>query len=158
MPISWREVQSALEKGDIDALTFTPQQGIARVQELGDPVRARALAKADNSGDALPGIELSEQRHAVTASRHAENQHDVRAAAQQRSKGTKAIRGAPSDGTGFQLGLEADEEFQTFRMRQLPKAKAVEVASADSTLLAEFIGHLPTSISQAWRTVRRSAN
>ncbi|HEY4051019.1 MAG TPA: hypothetical protein VGM27_29505 [Acidobacteriaceae bacterium] len=36
MPISWSEVESALSKGDVESLTFTPQRAINKVKQEGD--------------------------------------------------------------------------------------------------------------------------
>jgi hypothetical protein len=128
MPISWKEIESALSDSKPEALVFTPEEAVKRDNRVGD-----LFAPVLNEEQTLPKELLRELGLAETEPRTVtvtvpEQQQRPYSLPRSSGQGGRKLFVVHRGAAGFELGLEVEGSFRTLTTPKLPKGKEAVTA------------------------------
>jgi bifunctional non-homologous end joining protein LigD len=128
MPLSWSEVESALSDSKPERLVFTPEEAVKRVNRVGDLFAPVLNEKQTLPKELLRELGLPETKPRTVAVTVPEQQQPAHSLPRSSGQGGRKLFVVHRGREGFELSLEVEGSFRTFRLAKLPKGKEAVTA------------------------------
>jgi ATP-dependent DNA ligase len=128
MPISWKEVESAVADSKPEHLVFTPEEAVKRVNRVGDLFAPVLNEKQTLPKELLHELGLAETEPRTVAVTIPEQQEPRYSLPRSSGQGGRKLFVVHRGVAGFELGLEVEGSFRSFTMANLPKGKEAVTA------------------------------
>jgi bifunctional non-homologous end joining protein LigD len=150
MPISWEEIETALSKGEPGALVFTPEEAMKRVNRMGDVFAPVLDDKRTLPQELLREVGLAHIEPRTGAVTVPEQRQPAYSLPRSSGQGGRKLFVVHRGREGFELGLEVEGSFRTFRMAKLPKGKEAVTAHSATPQELRYLTEESTEGGIAW--------